>query len=129
MIVSLLGMRRRVVASAAAVVCLGGLAAGLAPAAHAATVEGARSYAPVGAAAFTCGYYSGNALTVRGDLGPRVREVQCLLGITVDGQFGPITESTVRQFQSWYGHGLAVDGKVGVHTWAALREVAGGIHG
>ncbi|MFA3843370.1 peptidoglycan-binding domain-containing protein [Streptomyces aureus] len=42
---------------------------------------------------------------------------------------GPITESTVKQFQSWYDHGLAVDGKVGVQTWAALREVADGIHG
>lgn len=111
----------------AALVCLGGLAFGLAPAAHAAGSEGSRSSVPA-AAAFTCGYYSGNALTVRGDLGPRVREVQCLLGITVDGEFGPITESTVERFQSWYG-GLTVDGKVGVHTWAALREVAGGTHG
>jgi peptidoglycan hydrolase-like protein with peptidoglycan-binding domain len=129
MTVPLRGLRRRVTVCVAALVCLSGPAVALGQAAHAAPSQSGRAYAPATAAAFTCGYYSGNALTVRGDLGPRVREVQCLLGISVDGQFGPITESTVEQFQDWYGHGLAVDGKVGVHTWAALREVAGGIHG
>ena len=75
-----------------------------------------------------CTHYSGTKLTVRGDRGKRVRQVQCMLtkrgysvgGSGVDGQFGADTESAVRLFQS--DKGLAVDGEVGPNTWAGLRS-------
>ncbi|MFE7269078.1 protein kinase [Streptomyces sp. NPDC057623] len=75
-----------------------------------------------------CTSYSGTELTVRGDEGQRVVQVQCMLtkrgysvgGSGVDGQFGADTESAVRLFQS--DKGLVVDGEVGPNTWAALRR-------
>lgn len=74
-----------------------------------------------------CTHYAGTELTVRGDRGQRVLQVQCMLtkrgysvgGSGVDGQFGADTESAVRLFQS--DKGLAVDGEVGPNTWAGLR--------
>lgn len=75
-----------------------------------------------------CTYYSGTQLTVRGDKGQRVVQVQCMLskrgygvgGAGVDGEFGADTESAVRRFQS--DKGLDVDGEVGPNTWAGLRS-------
>jgi lysozyme family protein len=40
------------------------------------------------------------------------------LGLVVDGNFGPVTETAVIDFQQ--GAGLTVDGVVGPLTWAAL---------
>lgn len=63
-------------------------------------------------------------LTVRrGDSGEAVRAVQGQLlargyGVTVDGAFGPGTESAVRSLQSTQG--LTADGVVGPNTWLAL---------
>jgi len=62
----------------------------------------------------------------RGATGPAVRRVQGLLWangytLSIDGDFGPITDRTVRVFQS--AHGLLVDGVVGEHTWTALLTV------
>ena len=57
------------------------------------------------------------------DEGPAVRAIQQALAaaghrVDVDGYFGPGTEAEVRRFQE--AHDLAVDGLVGVNTWAAL---------
>lgn len=55
------------------------------------------------------------------DRGSDVAEVQTILGIQVDGRFGPNTLLAVEAFQS--AHGLVVDGIVGPNTWAALRAI------
>jgi N-acetyl-anhydromuramyl-L-alanine amidase AmpD len=54
----------------------------------------------------------------KGDMGPSVRKLQKLLGITDDGNFGPKTEAKVKSFQR--SKGLVDDGLVGQKTWAAL---------
>lgn len=66
-------------------------------------------------------------LTMRGSRGSAVRQVQQRLKdrgwrIGVDGIFGAGTESIVRQFQR--EKKLAVDGKVGPATWAALWKAS-----
>lgn len=53
-----------------------------------------------------------------GDSGPAVVDLQRRLGITADGEFGPITEAAVRAFQA--AHDLVVDGIAGPATLAAL---------
>lgn len=66
-------------------------------------------------------------LTERGDHGQQVTDLQYLLQYhgadpgSVDGIFGPVTDTAVRQFQK--DRKLAVDGKVGTHTWAALLSI------
>lgn len=50
--------------------------------------------------------------------GPDVARVQRLLGVQVDGVFGPQTLAAVKGFQR--RSDLLVDGQVGPHTWAAL---------
>ena len=57
----------------------------------------------------------------KGDEGPAVAEVQDILGITPDGDFGSITEGAVKGYQA--AAGLSVDGIVGPKTWAALDEL------
>ncbi len=54
----------------------------------------------------------------RGASGELVRYVQAKCGVTQDGQFGPLTEAAVRQFQRRYA--LVPDGIVGPLTWRAL---------
>ena len=54
----------------------------------------------------------------RGSTGDSVRYVQSVLGIKVDGQFGPITDRAVKAFQA--AQGLKVDGIVGPITWGRL---------
>ncbi|WP_405587658.1 protein kinase domain-containing protein [Streptomyces sp. NBC_01092] len=75
-----------------------------------------------------CTYYSGSELTVQGNKGQRVVQVQCMLtqrgysvgSSGVDGEFGTATLAAVKQFQG--AKGLEVDGEVGPNTWAALRS-------
>jgi len=60
-----------------------------------------------------------------GSQGPEVATLQYLLryrgyDIPADGAFGPVTEQTVRAFQTETG--LVVDGQVGAQTWSALVE-------
>lgn len=49
------------------------------------------------------------------------RIIQRILGIGVDGIFGPKTEKAVRHFQQ--AHGLLVDGVVGKNTWTRLLNL------
>src|SRR5947207_8983106 len=56
--------------------------------------------------------------------GPAVVAAQQALGVTADGEFGPITGSAVRAFQA--AHGLEVDGIIGPVTAAALGLTGAG---
>lgn len=63
----------------------------------------------------------------RGAIGRSVTRAQALAnvygtGLTEDGNFGPATDSAVRQLQKRFG--LDVDGIVGPKTWAALLTAA-----
>lgn len=68
-------------------------------------------------------------LTVQGDRGFRVVDIQYLLnlrvhaGLAVDGIFGPSTTAAVRHFQA--AQGLHVDGQVGNQTWPKLIVTVG----
>jgi hypothetical protein len=54
----------------------------------------------------------------RGSTGSNVVYLQGVLGLKRDGQFGPVTEARVRQFQR--EQGIKVDGVVGWITWGRL---------
>jgi peptidoglycan hydrolase-like protein with peptidoglycan-binding domain len=54
-----------------------------------------------------------------GSTGAAVNVVRVLLDLPPGDSFGADTDAAVRAFQQ--AHGLAVDGKVGPRTWAALR--------
>lgn len=54
----------------------------------------------------------------QGDRGDAVKDLQALLGLTVDGDFGPMTKQAVVKFQK--SKKLYADGIVGKNTWAAL---------
>jgi hypothetical protein len=54
----------------------------------------------------------------KGSTGPSVRYLQSVLGLKVDGQFGPITDRAVKKFQA--ANGLKADGIVGPLTWSKL---------
>ena len=56
----------------------------------------------------------------RGNTGSEVKEIQELLGITVDGDFGPATQKAVIAFQQKYN--LTADGIVGPITLSTLKS-------
>jgi len=56
----------------------------------------------------------------QGDKGEAVKDLQTLLGIGADGDFGPGTKAAVIAFQR--KKGLLADGIVGRGTWAALGD-------
>lgn len=59
------------------------------------------------------------ATVQQGDTGEAVRAVQTLLAdLVVDGDFGPLTDTAVREFQSMFAP--PADGIVGPETWHAL---------
>jgi peptidoglycan hydrolase-like protein with peptidoglycan-binding domain len=58
----------------------------------------------------------------RGSKGPRVAQVQRMLGLQPDRIFGPATRRAVKRFQR--RHGLAADGIVGPATWRALKRAS-----
>ncbi|MCL2876124.1 MAG: peptidoglycan-binding protein [Betaproteobacteria bacterium] len=72
-----------------------------------------------------CPYSEPTAALKQGSSGNGVRWIQWHLnqtgaGLTIDGSFGPATNTAVRNFQS--RKGLAVDGSVGPATRAALKS-------
>jgi hypothetical protein len=58
------------------------------------------------------------AMLAKGSRGESVKQLQSLLGLGVDGDFGPATDKAVRAYQT--AHGLEPDGKVGPATWKLL---------
>lgn len=60
----------------------------------------------------------------RGSYGRDVRTIQGWVGTGIDGDFGPMTEAAVKDWQR--AHGLVVDGIVGPKTWAALEAADAG---
>lgn len=50
-----------------------------------------------------------------GCTGEAVKVWQSILGVTIDGSFGPATDRATREYQK--RHGLLVDGSVGPQTW------------
>jgi peptidoglycan hydrolase-like protein with peptidoglycan-binding domain len=65
---------------------------------------------------------SGRPTIRRGDHGDLIREVQAKLGVEpANGNFGPLTEAAVREFQRV--RGMVADGIIGPKTWAALDLV------
>jgi N-acetyl-anhydromuramyl-L-alanine amidase AmpD len=58
--------------------------------------------------------------------GPLVETIQQKLHVEpVNGQFGPITEAAVRDFQRGLGAQFVADGIVGPKTWAELDKLTG----
>jgi N-acetylmuramoyl-L-alanine amidase CwlA len=59
-----------------------------------------------------------NVLIKEGSKGEYVKMVQRVVGATPDGDFGSITKSKVKTWQS--KHGLSPDGIVGKNTWSKM---------
>ena len=64
---------------------------------------------------------TGNAEVAKGDSGPGVKIARGLLGLAEGDTFDDETDAATRAFQQ--ANQLAVDGRVGPRTWAALRSV------
>ena len=61
-------------------------------------------------------------LLKNGSTGPEVIKLQEKLGLTADGQFGPGTETKVKEWQA--ANGLTADGLVGDGTWTKMFGAA-----
>lgn len=123
---------RKVATIAAALLTLAGAVAS-APAASATTYTCHYSSAGPYPDPLYAGYYSGNTyVPVSGNFSDPAIEAQCLVAAfgyspgTIDGVYGPNTQSAIKKFQQWadtYEHaGLSVDGFVGPATWPQLRK-------
>ncbi len=64
---------------------------------------------------------SGETILQYGSRGAAVADLQRRLGVSADGDFGPVTRAAVEAFQST--HGLVVDGQAGYYTLTALHQV------
>ena len=56
----------------------------------------------------------------KGDNGEHVKLLQQILGLKVDGDFGPVTERAVKNYQK--ENNLTIDGIVGNNTWSSLLK-------
>jgi len=54
----------------------------------------------------------------KGAAGDDVRKLQAALHLFIDGQFGPLTETALKNYQK--EHGLVADGICGAQSWKAL---------
>jgi hypothetical protein len=59
----------------------------------------------------------------KGAKGPKVKQLQTVLKLKADGEFGPGTEKAVIAFQK--ANGLEANGTVGPKTWAAIVKLGG----
>ena len=57
-------------------------------------------------------------LLKKGSKGEDVKKLQAKLGLAADGDFGPGTETKVKEWQS--ANGLTADGVVGDGTWGKM---------
>jgi hypothetical protein len=57
----------------------------------------------------------------RGSSGSEVNEIQELLGMVPDGDYGPLTEAAIKVMQRTLG--ITIDGVVGKKTWDALHKL------
>ena len=57
-------------------------------------------------------------LLKNGSRGEEVKQLQAKLGLNADGNFGPMTETKVKEWQA--ANGLAADGIVGDGTWGKM---------
>jgi putative chitinase len=57
-------------------------------------------------------------LLKNGSRGEEVKQLQIKLGLTADGNFGPMTEAKVKEWQA--ANGLTADGIVGDGTWGKM---------
>ena len=64
---------------------------------------------------------SGRPVVKRGDRNAHVGEIQRVLGLPMDNDFGPMTEAGVKAFQR--AHGAGADGIVGPVSWRLLDEL------
>lgn len=65
---------------------------------------------------------SGKAYIAKGQRGPSVEYIQHLLGVPVDGEFGPVTEAAVKKFQA--AQGGTVYGYIGGNTLTDLEKLS-----
>ncbi|MFE5089132.1 peptidoglycan-binding protein [Streptomyces sp. NPDC056638] len=121
MIRKMLSSRRTAGASALAVVALA-----TALAAVPGTSADEHNPPPPPGSSPVCVFYDGDGLTVYGDQGDRVSQVQCMLAnrhylpwSALDGTFGPQTLLAVQRFQA-DNPPLVPDGLVTPVTWSAL---------
>ncbi|MEV6163398.1 peptidoglycan-binding protein [Streptomyces sp. NPDC052052] len=126
MIRKMLSFRRtaRVSALAAIAVATVALTSGFTAAPGASADSGAPTPPPGSGA--VCVFYEGDELTVYGEQGDRVSQVQCMLAnrhylpwTAVDGTFGPRTLLAVQSFQADHPP-LLPSGLVTPVTWSAL---------
>jgi peptidoglycan hydrolase-like protein with peptidoglycan-binding domain len=59
----------------------------------------------------------------KGAKGPKVKKVQTVLKLKVDGDFGAVTEKAVIAFQK--ANGFEANGTVGPKTWDAIVKLGG----
>ncbi|MFI9203162.1 peptidoglycan-binding protein [Streptomyces sp. NPDC053048] len=76
-----------------------------------------------------CNHTNTRPTVKRGAKGPAVKQAQCYLNnsltnmdLTLDGEFGPATESATRRFQGCAE--ITVDGIIGAQTWSHLAFFA-----